>query len=337
MEKMTMVLTSTMIGCAIGGWYMVHTTPVIDDSHYLHFPDFMSPAEIDRLLNANSSHAGFQKKQGMVPPEFFLKTSLASRKESFNEWVDQYVFHPGFSHPPTPFPYCQVYINHIYKFIWIKGHKVASTSMRKPLGWLCEDHWRVPKGANFTYCSQPLFNDPNAKAEQIEKWWKEYFVFAVVRNPFTRFSSAHEYISPMLPSKCDSPVFSETCKDIYLQSKTCWRQHCCPNSTAIHHIRHIADQSSCMLTRDLSFAVDFIGEMENLDTDLQVILDTINNRKDPSLPLLPVSSTPHANMHNSRESNYIRNLFLGSKECVLTLLNQYKKDFALLGYLEGVL
>ena len=28
------------------------------------------------------------------------------------------------SHAPTPYPHCQVYVNHHYKFIWIKGHKV---------------------------------------------------------------------------------------------------------------------------------------------------------------------------------------------------------------------
>lgn len=67
--------------------------------------------------------------------------------------------------------------------------------MRGPLGWLCGDGWRVPKEANFTYCSKPLFNS-NKTTSSIKNWWKEYFVFGVVRNPYTRFASAE--VDPLL-------------------------------------------------------------------------------------------------------------------------------------------
>lgn len=94
------------------------------------------------------------------------------------------------SHAPTPFPYCQVYINHHYKFIWIKGHKVASTAMRKPLGSLCGDNWKADANTSYEYCSEPLFLNNSTSISTIKKWWEEYFVFGIVRNPYTRFASA---------------------------------------------------------------------------------------------------------------------------------------------------
>lgn len=99
------------------------------------------------------------------------------------------------SHAPTPFPHCQVYINHHYKFIWIKGHKVASTAMRKPLGSLCGDKWKVGPNVSYEYCSEPLFRDKKVTVAEIRQWWKEYFVFGIVRNPYTRFASAEVSIN----------------------------------------------------------------------------------------------------------------------------------------------
>lgn len=62
--------------------------------------------------------------------------------------------------------------------------------MREPLGWLCGDKWRVEANITYKYCSVPLFHDTKSSVKDIRKWWDEYFVFGIVRNPYTRFASA---------------------------------------------------------------------------------------------------------------------------------------------------
>ncbi|GMH40705.1 hypothetical protein BSKO_08609 [Bryopsis sp. KO-2023] len=343
MYQIVELFVGIMIGCVIGGWIMFNSLTVPEVSPTWSEPRNFVPSDIEEMLAARSASSGFLHKTGVVPPRYFMQKTFRERQGKFRVWMDNYASNPGFSHPPTPFPHCQVYINHHYKFIWIKGHKVASTSMRGSLGWLCKDGWKVPEDANWDYCSEPLFKNRNVKEEDVRRWWKDYFVFGVVRNPFTRFSSAHEYIQTLMPKKCTKPSFGETCKDPYLHARICKRENCCRESTTVHHVRHLSDQSTCMFDENYRPAVDFIAQVENLDQDLDTILDTINSRKDPSLPKLKrAPDYSHVNARNKTKEeggskkHYAVDLFLDNDECVLSLVKQYQKDFLLLGYLENL-
>jgi len=66
--------------------------------------------------------------------------------------------------------------------------------MRKPLGSLCGDKWKVGPNVSYEYCSEPLFRDKKVAVAEIRQWWKEYFVFGIVRNPYTRFASAEVHL-----------------------------------------------------------------------------------------------------------------------------------------------
>lgn len=343
MRQLLELFVGVMIGCVVGGWIMFSSLrPASNLIPEWSEPQTFLAKDVESMLTAESNRRGFLHKTGMVPQDYFLRKSYYDRQGKFRMWLQKYADNPGFSHPPTPFPHCQVYINHHYKFIWIKGHKVASTSMRGPLGWLCGDGWKVPEDANWEYCSEPLFKN-KVNEEDLRKWWKEYFVFGVIRNPFTRFSSGHEYISKLMPKKCRRPSFAETCKDPYLHARICKKDNCCKEATIVHHVRHLADQSTCMFDENHRPAVDFIGQVETLDEDFDTILRTINNRRDPSLPMLTRST--HASQVNARnktsegssKKNYAVDLFLENDECVLSLMKQYQKDFLLLGYLENLL
>jgi len=65
---------------------------------------------------------------------------------------------------------------------------VGGTALREPLGWVCGDKFAIDGlDVDNTYCGVSLF--ANATYDQVVAWWKEYFVFDIIRNPYMRFAS----------------------------------------------------------------------------------------------------------------------------------------------------
>lgn len=352
------LLITFLVGWCIGAWLMncnTFTSPpsvghfqsgTIEHSSQGDF----SYETIRRMLAEGSGMRGFQQKAGLVNPKYWEDSFRPERVRAFSDWLNTTQSHPDWSegaysmHPPTPFPHCQVYVNHHYKYIWIKGHKVGSTAMRGTLGWLCDDHWRVPKQANFSFCAKPYFAPAQRSSmEDIERVWRDYFVFGVVRNPFTRFASGYEYISDRLSKSCRKPFFNETCLDPYKHAKTCKFEHCCPWGSIRHHIRHFTDQSTCLFTDDGLPAVDFIAETEQLQDDTDIILDVINSRRDDDLPPLEQKeffSNINPDLKNGSTTRvvpekYVK-LYAESDFCIFSLLSIFAKDFRLLDYVGSI-
>eukprot|EP00210_Caulerpa_lentillifera_P000405 g395.t1 len=284
---------------------------------------------------------GFVTKGGMLPPVYFTGSDREIRVAGFNRWLNNYINGTFVSHAPTPYPHCQVYINHHYKFIWIKGHKVAGTAMRAPLGSLCGDTWKVGPNVSFEYCSEPLFRQKNVTVSDIAKWWKEYFVFGIVRNPYTRFASAAEYLRLWFDAECDDrPQFKDICLDPYVEVRFCKTRTCCFDNAVEHHYRHFMDQSSCLFTDALMPAVDYLGETETLEKDFEEIIQEINRRKNPELPKLvndlKKKNAYHEPLNHVRllreEKSYAYGLFQEHQICLKTIYNFYHRDFSLLKY-----
>lgn len=87
---------------------------------------------------------GFMEKSGM-PPDLQLLPNMAEvRVLKYFNWLREYLQTSKVAHPPVALGEnsgegCQVLVNHQYKFIWLKGYKVGSTSARASLGNICGD------------------------------------------------------------------------------------------------------------------------------------------------------------------------------------------------------
>lgn len=290
---------------------------------------------------------GFQEKAGIVPDIYWAQNAAAKREGFFEDWLFRYIYNGHITQPSFPFPHCQVYINHDYKFIWIKGHKVGSTAMRGPLGWLCDDHWKIPENASFNHCSHGLWHQLVYMTE-LKHQWMEYFVFGVIRNPFDRFASAYEYIKGMSSvNGCDKESrhvsFSKACKDPYIFSTMCSMTKCWCKE---HHFRHFMPQAPCLLTGSLLPAIDFLADVVTMEEDLETILSVINERRNADLP--PLQTTAHyglLNAHNSPEEKgermlldevpeYVQRLYDENPECLEHVGRFFHQDFLLFGYDE---
>ena len=302
---------------------------------------------------------GPQEKAGMVPEVYWKRDKSNVRKELFESWLFRYIHHNLLVHPIVPYPTCQVYINHEYKFIWIKGHKVGSTALREPLGWLCDDHWKIPPDAKFDHCSHAMWRQ-SITTEDAVKYWREYFVFGVMRNPYDRFASAFEYIRASASSgACEKEIqklsFENVCQDPYLHTLHCALGQCWCST---HHFRHFMPQTPCLLTESLLPAVDYLADISTLDADLEWILENINARRDKSLPALELNKErfTRVNAHGNGTSaakqllleeedhvvptkgqppEYVQQLYRENPQCLERVGHFFHQDFVLLGYDKG--
>lgn len=93
-------------------------------------------------------------------------------------------------HPPTPFPGCHVFVNHAYRFIYIRSPKSASTSIVDVLGECGNSRTAAHEAAS---CMKHSWEGAMT-VEEIERVWKDYFVFGFVRNPWKRAYSLYKYL-----------------------------------------------------------------------------------------------------------------------------------------------
>lgn len=93
-------------------------------------------------------------------------------------------------HPPTPFPGCHVFVNHAYRFIYIRSPKSASTSIVDVLG----ECGNTRTAAHLAPSCMKHSWEGALTVEEIGKVWKDYFVFGFVRNPWKRAYSLYKYL-----------------------------------------------------------------------------------------------------------------------------------------------
>lgn len=257
-----------------------------------------------KLLSAVAKNYGKVDKTGVLPVTKWNKDDVSL--EAFNEWLmNSSVLHQPVSKiPPLSFR-CALYANHAYKFIFIRNRKAASTSIVEALGGPCYAK-RTSRPACLDYLEKAQFLEHGTNAE---KGWKEYFVFAVARNPWARAASGFDYLTetkrankgdvkpaqqrkrpaaePYYEQKgvCRLPSFEEFCRDPMVLGK----QHMlfkCSQQNAAYNFFHVEPAARCMLDDSGASAVDFIIRYENLAEDFQEAVKIINQRRSKNLPAI---------------------------------------------------
>jgi hypothetical protein len=80
-----------------------------------------------------------------------------------------------------------------YKYVYIRSPKAASTSIVNVLGE-CDN--KATRGHNSSSCMVLHFywNSTELNSDNLQKMWKDYFVFGFVRNPWRRAYSLYKYL-----------------------------------------------------------------------------------------------------------------------------------------------
>lgn len=101
--------------------------------------------------------------------------------------------------------------------------------------------------------------------------------------------------------------------------------------------KHYKEQSRCIYNDELLLTVDFIGETEYMQRDVEIIVDYINERKDKNLPKLP-KAIKSLNVNQSRRRfdklklNFDELFYKRRPLCINAVNDVFNRDFSLLGY-----
>ncbi|KXZ55140.1 hypothetical protein GPECTOR_3g290 [Gonium pectorale] len=214
------------------------------------------------LVAQPSALARNVEKKGMVPVERWDDKLFSF--EPFHQWIMNSSIHLQRVHRnyPMSFP-CGVWVNHYYKFIFIRNRKAASTTVTDNFD---KCHY---KNANPKLCLE-VASLERLKERDIDPatMWKDYFVFTTSRNP------------------CQ-PSFSSFARDPSILGKISNLFHCFDKVGMYHDYYHTEPVAPCISTAEGLPAVDYIIRYENLTHDLPEAVKLINERRDPSLPPIP--------------------------------------------------
>ncbi|KAG2448428.1 hypothetical protein HYH02_006320 [Chlamydomonas schloesseri] len=185
---------------------------------------------------------------------------------------------------PMSFP-CGVWVNHHYKFVFIRNRKAASTTVTDNFD---KCHY---KNADPKLCIE-VASLASLKERGMDPadMWRDYFVFSTSRNPWARAGSSYDYCSTKwarTSGPCSQPPFSSFCRDPSILGKITNLFHCFDRVGMYHDYYHTEPVAPCLTTEAGLPAVDFLIRYENLADDLPEAVRLINERRDKSLPPIP--------------------------------------------------
>ncbi|KAF8062111.1 hypothetical protein HT031_004371 [Scenedesmus sp. PABB004] len=253
-------------------------------------------------------------KAGVTDPRAWLGAHSDARLDAFISWrvnrtaaggpgpatADSYTCAAP-DHPPLPFPGCHVFVNHKYKYIYVRSPKAASTSIVNVLG---ECNNRATAGHNASSCMVLHFywNATELDLQSLSATWKEYFVFGFVRNPWRRAYSLYKYLHSngcMHDDKLRDPAchvpWASFCADPWAAAEALHDRGCIKRSKSYLYF-HMTDQAHCMRTAGGDWAVDFVGRVDEPNEDWAEVVRELNARRDPSVPELPVAPLEQKNV-----------------------------------------
>ncbi|KAG2424547.1 hypothetical protein HXX76_014428 [Chlamydomonas incerta] len=236
------------------------------------------------LVAQPSKLARSVEKKGMIPVERWDDKLFSF--EPFHHWVmNSSIYRRQVSRNyPMSFP-CGVWVNHHYKFVFIRNRKAASTTVTDNFD---KCHY---KNADPKLCIE-VASLASLKERGVEPadLWRDYFVFSTSRNPWARAGSSYDYCSTKwarTSGPCSQPPFSSFCRDPSILGKITNLFHCFDRVGMYHDYYHTEPVAPCLTTDTGLPAVDYLIRYENLADDLPEAVRLINERRDKSLPPIP--------------------------------------------------
>ena len=192
-------------------------------------------------------------------------------------------------------------ISHKHKFIFIFQHKCAGTTLKSVLekhdAWNLEFHLGVK---SYEY------NDYD-----LEKY-KDYFIFAVKRNPYDRVVSGWKYLQNDLPSNVKRTLKRGlSFKDTLLNLPQKGHDY--------HHITQL--QTENLINQDGKLICNMLLRFENLQKDFDIVCKKIG---------LPSQKLPH--LQKSEHKHYTEYYDDEARQIVA---EKYAKDIEYFGYKFG--
>eukprot|EP00892_Ulva_mutabilis_P003113 jgi/Ulvmu1/12802/UM097_0031.1 len=225
--------------------------------------------DLRKLVCASTSLAGFVSKNSSIhlTPTLKTRSALASFKAVGVPIYDT----------------CQVWVSDTWRFIYLRQPKSSSSAVIGSIKTqICKGHCR----------RVDLY--PETDMTALARIWDSYFVFTVVRNPWTRALSAYTMFSRGVLRKVGDPGvpqtercgmgFQEYTEDAYRLRSICDTHQCCAYVGTISAFKpgfvdaHISDHSHCMFLPGGEPLVDYIGASEAFDDAWTDIVAEINRR-----------------------------------------------------------
>ncbi|GAB4819803.1 hypothetical protein N2152v2_006849 [Parachlorella kessleri] len=145
-------------------------------------------ADVDRTEVVEGDGSGSSSTPGEDSNSGTAGITEAGSDSEGNARSDKNSNSTGAPAPPPIFPACHIFINHLYRFIYLRHAKVASTSLIRHFGY-CD----ASRTSYNSSCLDRLDVGPSQRLplDQVQRIWSDYFVFSFVRNPWNRAVSSY--------------------------------------------------------------------------------------------------------------------------------------------------
>eukprot|EP01023_Acetabularia_acetabulum_P042191 TRINITY_DN4155_c0_g1_i1.p1 TRINITY_DN4155_c0_g1~~TRINITY_DN4155_c0_g1_i1.p1 ORF type:complete len:354 (+),score=22.03 TRINITY_DN4155_c0_g1_i1:108-1169(+) len=237
---------------------------------------------------------------------------------------------------------CQIYIDHKHRIIYVKNAKTAANSIFHLLRRKClsaEEH----KQKKQCY-KQGVDASTIRSVEDASRIWMEYFVFAAIRNPYSRASSAYTYMlkrrrllgKQFRPGCSKSPTFQSFCRTPYVIGMQTQRYGCSDMNQ--HDYLQVESQSQCLKTANGQLAVDYIIALETLHEDwnglAQAMLQKtgINQTQINYYNKIKQQTISHQNIVSSQSQVGSELYEHCGQTCAQGIAKYYNDDFNTFGY-----
>ncbi|EFN58881.1 hypothetical protein CHLNCDRAFT_140783 [Chlorella variabilis] len=250
---------------------------------------------------------GFVRKAGPLDPLHWQAGSFDWRVLQRQSWLDERARLLAEGSPPPPLPLlssCQVFVNHLYRVIYLRHAKTASSSL------LCHfSGCREEKAGGGSGKADTSFQHLKlAPGQELEALWRDYLVVTFVRNPYQRAVSAYKMMARQGDPRraadngtadngtADNGTaaysWDNFCADPAGFADECLADPVCRKKGREFVYAHIEPQQPCVVSANGGWAVDFIGRVEHMDEDLGAVLRELERRRPQDAP--PIKQLDHS-------------------------------------------
>lgn len=277
--------------------------PSLDDgSATISRPKYSDVDLLDAVV-AGPELAGRVAKHGVTPSKYWHWMRSDHLDREWLRWGNSSVEALQRGHPTTPGvppPGCAVYVNHLYRYIFVRSLFSSNTFFDDILGGEC----RGELGDKPT-CGQVLANEAaNMDEERAKRLWQEYTVFTVTSNPWKRAAAVYQFLKAN-PAKqtgrssCVQHSWDVFVKDPNVFGRQCQFSGCCrlPDNTAFEHQLVMSD-SRCVTNLGHQSALDYIVREDSLATDLPPLIAELNKNAEAGAEEIVLAEVPDDNPHH---------------------------------------